>query len=97
MTRRVDVAAVVAGVRERSPRALARALSLVESGSPDAADLLAALGAPSSDRRAIVVGITGAPGVGKSTTKNAIVRELTSRGRVVGVLAVDPSSHFSGG
>ncbi len=97
MTRRVDVAAVVAGVRERSPRALARALSLVESGSPDAADLLAALGAPSSDRRAIVVGITGAPGVGKSTTTNALVGELRRRGRRVAVLAVDPSSPFSGG
>ena len=44
-----------------------------------------------------VVGLTGAPGVGKSTTTNALVRELRSQGKVVGVLAVDPSSPFSGG
>ncbi|GAA1967895.1 methylmalonyl Co-A mutase-associated GTPase MeaB [Nocardioides panacihumi] len=46
---------------------------------------------------AIVVGITGSPGVGKSTTTNALVAELRSGGRRVGVLAVDPSSPFSGG
>src|SRR5690242_17460471 len=47
--------------------------------------------------RARVVGITGSPGVGKSTTTNALVTELRSGGRRVGVLAVDPSSPFSGG
>lgn len=47
--------------------------------------------------RAHVVGVTGSPGVGKSTTTNALVRELRSAGRRVGVLAVDPSSPFSGG
>src|SRR4051812_43605679 len=46
---------------------------------------------------AAVVGITGSPGVGKSTTTNALVTELRSDGRRVGVLAVDPSSPFSGG
>lgn len=47
--------------------------------------------------RAHVVGVTGSPGVGKSTTTSALVRELRSAGRRVGVLAVDPSSPFSGG
>ena len=47
--------------------------------------------------RAHVVGITGAPGVGKSTSTNALVGELRRQGRQVGVLAVDPSSPFSGG
>ena len=44
-----------------------------------------------------IIGLTGAPGVGKSTTTNALVREFRRQGKVIGVLAVDPSSPFSGG
>jgi len=82
-----------------SARAVARLITLVEeapaAGGSALREVMAAL-APYAGN-AIVVGITGSPGVGKSTTTNALVTELRSAGRRVGVLAVDPSSPFSGG
>jgi LAO/AO transport system kinase len=98
--RRTDrVADLVAAAREGSPRAVARLITLVEeapsTGGEALREVMAAL-APYVGR-AVVVGITGSPGVGKSTTTNALVTELRSSGRRVGVLAVDPSSPFSGG
>ena len=76
-------------------RAVARLISLVESEAPELREVMAAL-APSAGN-AHVVGITGAPGVGKSTSTNALVRELRELGKRVAVLAIDPSSPFSGG
>lgn len=93
--RAVDVAGLVARAREGSPRAVARLISLVEDASPRARDVAAAL-APHTGR-ARVVGLTGSPGVGKSTSTSALVGALRADGRRVGVLAVDPSSPFSGG
>jgi LAO/AO transport system kinase len=76
-------------------RAVARLISLVEDESPALREVMALLapraGAPT------VVGLTGSPGVGKSTSTNALVAAYRRRGRTVGVLAVDPSSPFSGG
>ena len=82
-------------VRAGSPRALARALSEVENRGPRADALLAELfpGAPRARR----VGVTGAPGVGKSTLVNGMARHLREAGLTVAVLAVDPTSPFSGG
>ncbi|MGD1148565.1 MAG: methylmalonyl Co-A mutase-associated GTPase MeaB [Thermoanaerobaculaceae bacterium] len=77
------------------PRAVAMALSAVERGGPVAEDLMAALRGRLG--RAWTVGITGAPGVGKSTLVEAIGTVLLSGGERVAVLAVDPSSPFSGG
>ena len=74
---------------------MARLISLIEDAHPALPEIMRAL-APYAGH-AHVVGLTGAPGVGKSTTTNALVRQLRSLGRVVGVLAVDPSSPFSGG
>ena len=74
---------------------MARLISLVEDAHPALREVMAAL-APDAGR-AHVVGVTGAPGVGKSTTTNALVTAYRARGRRVGVLAVDPSSPFSGG
>lgn len=74
---------------------MARLISLVEDASPLLREVMAAL-APYSGT-AHVVGITGPPGVGKSTSTNALVAELRRGGKRVGVLAVDPSSPFSGG
>ncbi|MGH8920992.1 MAG: methylmalonyl Co-A mutase-associated GTPase MeaB, partial [Actinomycetes bacterium] len=74
---------------------VARLISLVEDGAPDLREVAAAL-APYTGR-AQVVGITGAPGVGKSTSINVLVTALRVAGEKVGVLAVDPSSPFSGG
>ena len=70
-------------------------ISLIEDGAPELRDAAAAL-APYTGR-AQVVGITGAPGVGKSTSVNLLVTALRVAGKKVGVLAVDPSSPFSGG
>ncbi|MFB5190995.1 methylmalonyl Co-A mutase-associated GTPase MeaB [Alicyclobacillus fastidiosus] len=76
-------------------RALARALSYLTDGHPDKDALLEAL-YPHADR-ARVVGFTGAPGAGKSTLVNQLIAHLRKSGQVVGVLAVDPSSPFTGG
>jgi LAO/AO transport system kinase len=74
---------------------VARLISLVEDASPVLREVAAAL-APHTGR-AQVLGLTGSPGVGKSTTTTALVRALRQAGKRVGVLAVDPSSPFSGG
>ncbi len=95
MSRPVDVAALVQQARAGSPRATARLVSLVEDAHPALREVMAAL-APYTGR-ARVIGITGAPGVGKSTATSALVRALRAGGESVGVLAVDPSSPFSGG
>jgi LAO/AO transport system kinase len=81
--------------REGSPRAVARLISLVEDASPQLRDVMAAL-APHTGN-AWVLGITGSPGVGKSTSTSMLVTALRGRGLRIGVLAVDPSSPFSGG
>jgi LAO/AO transport system kinase len=90
-----DVDDLVARARDGESRAVARLVSMVEDGSPQLREVMAAL-TPYAGH-AQVVGITGSPGVGKSTTTNALVSELRRAGRRVGVLAVDPSSPFSGG
>ena len=74
---------------------MARLISLVADASPLLREVMAAL-APHTGH-AQIVGITGSPGVGKSTSTNALVTELRRAGKRVGVLAVDPSSPFSGG
>ncbi len=76
-------------------RAVARLISLVEDESPSLREVSAHL-APHTGR-AQVVGLTGAPGVGKSTSTSALVGALRVVGKRVGVLAVDPSSPFTGG
>ncbi len=90
-----DVAALVERARAGDHRAVARLISLVEDGDPLLPPVAAAL-APHTGR-AQVIGLTGAPGVGKSTTTNELVRSLRKAGHRVGVLAVDPSSPFTGG
>jgi len=83
------------GVVAGDARAIGRALTVVECGGPDAEELLAALAGRS--RRVATLGVTGAPGVGKSTLVQALGLALRSDGARVAVLAVDPSSPFSGG
>ena len=86
---------LAAGVRAGDRRALARAISIVEGEGPAAAALVGALHPDTG--RAAVVGVTGPPGAGKSTLVDALVHEWRRRGRQVGVLAVDPTSPFTGG
>ncbi|WP_369253630.1 methylmalonyl Co-A mutase-associated GTPase MeaB [Geodermatophilus amargosae] len=93
--RAVDVPDLVARARDGEARAVARLISLVEDASPVLREVAAAL-APHTGH-AQVLGLTGSPGVGKSTTTTALVRALRAAGKRVGVLAVDPSSPFSGG
>jgi LAO/AO transport system kinase len=92
---------LVAAARQGRPRAIGRLVSMVENSAVEVPALMALLapGAASSRRpgRARVIGLTGAPGVGKSTTVTALVAALRERGERVAVLAVDPSSPFSGG
>jgi LAO/AO transport system kinase len=90
-----DLTDLVTRAREGDPRAVARLVSLVEDGDP-ALHELAALLAPHTGQ-AQVIGLTGSPGVGKSTVTNELVRGLRAEHKRVGVLAVDPSSPFTGG
>ena len=91
----VQVGDLVASAREGSPRAVARLLSLVEEAHPQLAEVAAAL-TPYTGR-ARVIGLTGSPGVGKSTSTSMLLSALRRDGKRVGVLAIDPSSPFSGG
>jgi LAO/AO transport system kinase len=90
-----NVTELVEGARAGDPRSVARLISLVEDASPLLREAMAALTLYGGN--ATVIGLTGAPGVGKSTTTNALVAAYRARDRRVGVLAVDPSSPFSGG
>lgn len=76
-------------------RALARAVSIVEHGGTDARDILTRLYPHTGS--AHIVGITGPPGAGKSTLVNELALELRRRGRTVAIVAVDPTSPFTGG
>ena len=91
----MDLEALVAGAREGRPRDIARLVSLVENGAPEVPALMRALAESAGTSR--VIGITGSPGVGKSTTTSALISAYRAHGQRVGVLAVDPSSPFSGG
>ncbi len=77
------------------PRSLARAATAIENRSPDAESLLKELFPRTG--RASIIGITGAPGAGKSTLTDRLVHELRREDKSVGVLAVDPTSPYSGG
>jgi LAO/AO transport system kinase len=76
-------------------RAIARAISLVEDEAPDAAELIGQIHQHTG--RAYLIGITGAPGTGKSTLVDALTAEIRRAGQTVGIIAVDPTSPFTGG
>src|SRR3989440_2957201 len=78
-----------------SPQALARLISLVEDGDPEGQAVLRALHPRAG--RAYLIGVTGPPGVGKSTLVDVWTASLRRGGKTVGVVAVDPSSPFTGG
>src|SRR5689334_20394922 len=86
---------LAAGVRAGDKRALARAITLVENGDALAYDVVRDLYPETG--RAYAVGITGPPGVGKSSLISALVRHVRADGKSVGVVSVDPSSPFSHG
>ena len=86
---------LAAGVRAGDRRALARAITLVENSEPLAYELVRELYPETG--RAYAVGITGPPGVGKSTLIGALIRHVRAQERSVGVISVDPSSPFTQG
>ena len=86
---------LAAGVRSGDRRALARAITLVENSDPLAYEVVRDLYPETG--RAYAVGVTGPPGVGKSTLISALVRHVRDQDRSVGVITVDPSSPFSHG
>ncbi|MDQ3823933.1 MAG: methylmalonyl Co-A mutase-associated GTPase MeaB [Actinomycetota bacterium] len=86
---------LVAGVRAGDKRALARAITLVENGDPLAYELVRDLYPDTG--RTYAVGVTGPPGVGKSSLISALVRHVRGLGRTVGVVSIDPSSPFTTG
>jgi LAO/AO transport system kinase len=83
------------GIRTGDRRALARAISLVEDRDPLAAELVAAV--YSDTGRAYIIGMTGPPGVGKSTLVGSLIRHVRALEKTVGVISVDPSSPFTSG
>jgi len=82
-------------IRQGDVRAIARLMSLIENDSPEATPALKGL-YPFTGR-ALVVGITGPPGSGKSTLTDQLTQEFRRQGRTVGIVAVDPTSPFTGG
>lgn len=86
---------IIARLLDGDPAALARAISIIERNNPASKDILTAI--QPHVGKALVVGFTGPPGVGKSTLVNAYIGELRRRQKKVGVVAVDPSSPLSGG
>jgi len=82
-------------VLNKDVRALARLITLVENGDPEAVPALKALYPHTG--RAYILGITGPPGAGKSTLVDKIIGAFRQRGQTVGILAVDPTSPFTGG
>jgi len=90
-----DVAALVTRAHDGEPRALARLVSLIEDDSPRVRDLMRELAPRAGGAR--VIGLTGPPGAGKSTVTSALVKAYRGQGQRVAVLAIDPSSPFTGG
>jgi GTPase len=86
---------LIEGILQANPRAMAQAMSLIENQDPQARDLLKKLFPQTG--RALVIGVTGAPGSGKSTLVDKLTQEFRRRGKTVGIVAVDPTSPFSGG
>jgi LAO/AO transport system kinase len=89
---------LVDAAKQRDPRAVAKLISMVEDADPALPGVMSALlRAGVQAGPAYVIGMTGAPGVGKSTTTSALIAHWRSRSLAVGVLAVDPTSPFTGG
>jgi LAO/AO transport system kinase len=90
-----DLQSWIERLRSGDPRALARAISTVENRGPESADLLKALFPHSGNAR--ILGLTGAPGAGKSTLVDQLAKHYRREGKTLGIIAVDPTSPYTGG
>jgi LAO/AO transport system kinase len=90
-----DLQSWIERLRSGDPRALARAISTVENRTTDSADLLKALFPHSGKAR--IIGLTGAPGAGKSTLVDQLAKHYRREGKTLGIVAVDPTSPYTGG
>ena len=95
MTSNAHIEAFVQRIRNGEVRALSRAISAVEDHTPESTELLKALFPYSG--KALLLGITGSPGAGKSTLVDQIAHAYRKQDKTIGIVAVDPSSPFSGG
>src|SRR4051794_19508803 len=93
--RTVDVASLADGVLSGDRRAVARAISMVEDGADGLAELSARIYPRTGN--AYTIGLTGSPGVGKSSLAQHLLKAARDRERTVAVLAIDPTSPFTGG
>jgi LAO/AO transport system kinase len=91
----IDSPSLVERILARDPRAVARAISKIENNASDANEILKSLFVNTT--RGLTIGITGAPGAGKSSLVDKLALHYRSLGKTVGIIAVDPSSPFSGG
>lgn len=91
----VTTESLAEGILARDQRAIARGITLVENGSTEGSMLIRSLFGRGG--RAQIIGVTGAPGVGKSTLVDCLTSEWRRRRKTVGILAIDPTSPFSGG
>jgi LAO/AO transport system kinase len=97
VSKAAEVEAMVERLRSGDVRALARAISLVEDSGAGAEELLARCQGVSSQKRALRIGVTGPPGAGKSTLVDRMAGWLKEKGERVGVVAIDPTSPYTGG
>lgn len=87
---------LIAGLEQGSPRAIGRAMSIVENNDEGTDLILSSLNNQAIDQ-SLTLGITGPPGVGKSTLTSSLIRLLRQNGKRIGIIAIDPSSPISGG
>jgi LAO/AO transport system kinase len=85
----------VTSIRSGDPRALARAITTVENRAPESTELLKALFPHTGQAR--IIGLTGAPGAGKSTLVDQLAKEYRKENKTIGIIAVDPTSPYTGG
>jgi GTPase len=97
MSTATDVDGLVTAARAHDARALGKLISMIEDDDPALPALMSALLGAGVQTKTHVIGLTGAPGVGKSTTTSALIALLRERQQRVGVLAVDPTSPITGG
>ncbi|MCM3741455.1 methylmalonyl Co-A mutase-associated GTPase MeaB [Oceanobacillus luteolus] len=86
---------IVERIKQKDIRALARAITMVENDHPEKLELLSDVF--SQQKHAVYVGLTGSPGAGKSSLVNRLITQIRNEGKTVAVIAIDPTSPFSGG